>query len=163
MSALVLALALLLAPPGSGLNQSEAGEGSSRPLDKKSRYLAEKSARSKQAKTTRKNGPRVGSHALKPRWARNLHTLEVRVVDGSLGPFSDEDRQAFFRCWFTREAGPLPAEILDVVLRAAEHFDRREIHVVSAFRHPKYNRMLRKKGREVARKSQHTRAQAIDF
>jgi uncharacterized protein YcbK (DUF882 family) len=35
--------------------------------------------------------------------------------------------------------------------------------VVSGFRHPKYNLMLRKKGHEVARDSQHTHGTAIDF
>jgi uncharacterized protein YcbK (DUF882 family) len=34
---------------------------------------------------------------------------------------------------------------------------------VSGFRHPKYNLMLRKKGHQVARDSQHTHGNAIDF
>ena len=49
------------------------------------------------------------------------------------------------------------------MLAAAEHFGAREIDIISGFRHPKYNLMLRKKGREVAAKSQHTEAKAIDF
>jgi uncharacterized protein YcbK (DUF882 family) len=45
----------------------------------------------------------------------------------------------------------------------AKHFETRELKIVSGFRHPKYNLLLRKKGREVAKTSQHTEAKAIDF
>jgi uncharacterized protein YcbK (DUF882 family) len=34
---------------------------------------------------------------------------------------------------------------------------------VSAFRHPKYNLILRKKGHQVARDSNHTKGNAVDF
>jgi uncharacterized protein YcbK (DUF882 family) len=46
---------------------------------------------------------------------------------------------------------------------AARHFDRSRIDIVSGFRAPKYNLMLRKKGHEVARDSQHTHGNAVDF
>jgi uncharacterized protein YcbK (DUF882 family) len=37
------------------------------------------------------------------------------------------------------------------------------VEILSGYRDPKYNRLLRKKGREVARQSRHTRGQAVDF
>jgi uncharacterized protein YcbK (DUF882 family) len=35
--------------------------------------------------------------------------------------------------------------------------------VISAFRHPKYNQLLRKKCHQVARDSHHTHGNAVDF
>ena len=37
------------------------------------------------------------------------------------------------------------------------------VDIVSGFRHPKFNLILRKKGHQVARDSQHTHGNAIDF
>jgi uncharacterized protein YcbK (DUF882 family) len=53
--------------------------------------------------------------------------------------------------------------LLTAVVAAATHFHRDVVTVVSGFRHPKYNLMLRKKGHQVARDSQHTHGDAIDF
>ncbi len=46
---------------------------------------------------------------------------------------------------------------------AATHFRSDVVDVVSGFRHPKYNLVLRKKGHQVARDSQHSQGNAIDF
>jgi uncharacterized protein YcbK (DUF882 family) len=53
--------------------------------------------------------------------------------------------------------------LIPMVVAAAIKFRSDTAIVVSAFRHPKYNLMLRKKGRQVARDSQHTHGTAIDF
>jgi uncharacterized protein YcbK (DUF882 family) len=37
------------------------------------------------------------------------------------------------------------------------------VDIVSGFRSPKYNLMLRKKGHQVARESQHMQGTAVDF
>jgi uncharacterized protein YcbK (DUF882 family) len=50
-----------------------------------------------------------------------------------------------------------------VAIAAAKNFRSDIVIVVSAFRHPKYNLILRKKGHQVARDSQHTHGDAIDF
>src|SRR5687768_18307985 len=49
------------------------------------------------------------------------------------------------------------------VVMAAQQFKSDFVAVVSGFRHPKYNLMLRKKGRQVARDSQHTHGNAVDL
>lgn len=54
-------------------------------------------------------------------------------------------------------------KLLEAVIGAATQFKSDVVNVVSGFRHPKYNLMLRKKGREVARDSQHTHGNAVDF
>ena len=53
--------------------------------------------------------------------------------------------------------------LVGMVVAAARNFHSDVVDVVSGFRHPKYNLMLRKKGHQVARDSQHTQGHAIDF
>jgi uncharacterized protein YcbK (DUF882 family) len=50
-----------------------------------------------------------------------------------------------------------------VLTRVAQKFSAARIEVVSGYRSPKYNLMLRKKGHQVARTSQHTEGNAVDF
>lgn len=102
---------------------------------------------------------RAGDEAQPVLYARHLHTLEVMPLRGQ----PPELVRRFFRCRYTDEPADHPAELVAGVIAAAEHFAAREIQVISGFRHPKFNLMLTKKGREAARDSQHTRSQAIDF
>ena len=53
--------------------------------------------------------------------------------------------------------------LIDVLTRVAGKFSARRIEVVSGYRSPKYNLMLRKKGHQVARNSQHMEGHAVDF
>ena len=53
--------------------------------------------------------------------------------------------------------------LIGVLTRVAGRFSARRIDVVSGYRSPKYNLMLRKKGHQVARDSQHTHGNAVDF
>jgi hypothetical protein len=130
------------------------------PASKKANYLEAKAL----VRGKRDGRPtRVGRRGHRPVFARNLRTNEVALLEGPGRLRNDGARHEFFRCWFTLKAGPIPAELVQVLVDAAAHFDTREVRIVSGFRHPKYNLLLRKKGREVARKSQHTQAKAIDF
>src|SRR5690242_13941913 len=54
-------------------------------------------------------------------------------------------------------------KLIPTVVEAAKHFNVGIVDIVSGFRHPKYNLILRKKGHQVARDSQHTHGNAIDF
>ena len=69
----------------------------------------------------------------------------------------------FLRDHFTNEPSPMEPRLLGMVTAAAKNFRSDIGIVVSAFRHPKYNLILRKKGHQVARDSQHTHGDAIDF
>ena len=53
--------------------------------------------------------------------------------------------------------------LIGVLASAAKHFNTERIEIVSGYRAPKFNLMLRKKGHAVARESQHTQGHAIDF
>jgi hypothetical protein len=70
---------------------------------------------------------------------------------------------SFLRCHFTNESTAMAPQLPLFLLSAALHFNVNVVEVVSAFRHPKYNLVLRKKGHQVARDSQHTFGHAVDF
>lgn len=71
--------------------------------------------------------------------------------------------QRFLRDHYTNQATEMDVRLVDVLAAAARKFDARKIEVVSGYRSPKYQLMLRKKGREVARSSQHCEGRAVDF
>ena len=76
-------------------------------------------------------------------------------------PLPNADR--FLRDHFTNKQTKMSEKLVPILLAAAAHFHGDVVDVVSGFRHPKYNLMLRKKGHQVARDSQHTHGNAIDF
>ncbi len=128
---------------------------------KKDQRLAEKASRPARA---RRRSPRpVG--APPPRLVNlyNTWTHEHLAVaaEKPAVPLPVVDR--FLRCHFTNQPTDMADQLLGTVIAAANHFSADSIEVVSGFRHPKYNLMLRKKGHEVARDSQHTHGTAIDF
>lgn len=70
---------------------------------------------------------------------------------------------SFLRDHFTNQATLMDTRLIDVLTRAARKFSAARIEVVSGYRSPKYNLMLRKKGHQVARQSQHIEGHAVDF
>lgn len=71
--------------------------------------------------------------------------------------------QSFLRDHFTNETTHMDPRLLTLLASAAAKFHAQRIDVVSGYRSPKYNLMLRKKGHQVARESQHTMGTAVDF
>jgi hypothetical protein len=70
---------------------------------------------------------------------------------------------SFLRDHYTNQATQMDTRLVDVLTRAARKFSAARIEVVSGYRSPKYNLMLRKKGHQVARESQHMEGHAVDF
>ena len=89
-------------------------------------------------------------------WTRELMTF----IPGQ--PYLDRFR-TFLRDHFTNQATSVDPELADVLVSAALHFHAQRVDVVSGYRSPKYNLILRKKGHQVARESQHTQGHAVDF
>jgi uncharacterized protein YcbK (DUF882 family) len=92
----------------------------------------------------------------------NVHTRELCVLD------RDEPDANVFSAFVsdrtTGEARTLDARLLAVVRDlAARHGHAERIEIVSGYRSPKLNEMLRKKGHHVASHSQHSLGQALDF
>ena len=52
---------------------------------------------------------------------------------------------------------------IKTAFKAAKHFKVREIQIISAYRAPRFNEMLRKKLHEVALRSNHILGKALDF
>ena len=67
------------------------------------------------------------------------------------------------RCHITGDEPIMDASLVEVLASAALHFGSSRVEIISGYRAPKYNLMLRKKGHEVARDSQHTFGHAVDF
>jgi uncharacterized protein YcbK (DUF882 family) len=70
---------------------------------------------------------------------------------------------ALVRCHYTNQATEMDARLVETVIKAAHKFGATYVEIVSGFRAPKYQLMLRKKGHEVARDSEHPRGHAVDF
>jgi hypothetical protein len=79
------------------------------------------------------------------------------------GSTADPRFHSFLRDHFTNQSTHMDLRLYEVLVRAGKRFDADRIEVVSGYRSPKYNLMLRKKGRQVARSSQHTEGHAVDF
>lgn len=85
----------------------------------------------------------------------------LAVTPGRKVPQPTLDR--FLRDHYTNVPNPMEPRLAEILVSAAEHFRSDRIIVVSAFRHPKYNLLLRKKGHQVARDSHHSKGDAVDF
>ena len=122
-----------------------------------------KKDRAAQAKSTRHGAPPLpGSRPAKLVNLHNFWTKEwLAVEDGARPPRATVDH--FLRDHFTNKPSAMEPRLIDMVVAAAASFHSDVVEVVSGFRHPKYNLILRKKGHQVARDSQHTHGNAIDF
>jgi hypothetical protein len=105
--------------------------------------------------------PAPGARALPLTTLFNLRTREALPMVPGLS--LDNRFHAFLRCHFTNQATEMDGGLIEILGAVAARFEPARIEVVSGYRSPKYNLMLRKKGREVARDSQHTHGNAVDF
>ena len=112
--------------------------------------------------TTHAAPPAVGTKPAKLINLYNLWTNDWLAVD-PLDPPSLGEIDIFLRDHFTNEMTKMEPKLIATVCAAAADFKSDVATVVSGFRHPKYNLVLRKKGHQVARDSQHTHGNAIDF
>jgi uncharacterized protein YcbK (DUF882 family) len=94
----------------------------------------------------------------------HLHTREVLVA-----PPRGEFRPApgtlarFLRCRFTDQEREMDPRLADLMMAVIGKFGRPELWIVSGYRAPRFNTLLRKRLGEVARNSLHTRGEALDF
>jgi hypothetical protein len=93
----------------------------------------------------------------------NIWTHEALPILPGEGHEIDGRFHSFLRDHFTNQATHMDVRLIDVLKRVAGKFSARRIEVVSGYRSPKYNLMLRKKGHQVARHSQHMEGHAVDF
>ena len=70
----------------------------------------------------------------------------------------------FLRDWRRNEPTKMDPRLLDLIWEVYRESGSRDyVHVISAYRSPATNALLRKRGRGVAKKSQHMLGKAMDF
>ncbi len=122
-----------------------------------------KNDRAAQTKSTQHGPPPApGSRPAKLVNLYNFWTKEWLAVDPGAPP-SNATVDRFLRDHFTNKRAAMDPRLIAMVVAAATNFHSEVVDVVSGFRHPKYNLILRKKGHQVARDSEHTHGNAIDF
>lgn len=97
-----------------------------------------------------------------------LHTGEKATItfkkNGAFLPAGLKKINYFLRDWRRNEPTRMDPQLLDLVWEVYQQSGSRDyIHVISGYRSPTTNNMLRKRGRGVAKKSQHTLGKALDF
>jgi uncharacterized protein YcbK (DUF882 family) len=92
-------------------------------------------------------------------WTHETVALDAKSREGPPAELVNR----LLRCHFTNRQIAVDEKLPGILMRAAEHFQVPRVEIVSGFRAPKYNLMLRKKGHRVARESEHTVGHAVDF
>ena len=131
-----------------------------RPLSKKETFLRDKDER-KDVHLARAPAP-TASPVLTLHNVWTNESLPVVLASPKRRP-SGAAFDELARDHYTNQATKMDARLFETIVRAAEKFHARYVEIVSGFRAPKYQLMLRKKGHEVARDSQHPRGHAVDF
>lgn len=140
-----------------------AGPASAQPVPPSQPSQPSKKDLAARAKSTRHGPPPApGTRPAKLVNLHNFWTKEWLAVDAAAPP-AQATLDRFLRDHFTNKPAAMEPRLLGMVVAAATRFHSDVVDVVSGFRHPKYNLILRKKGHQVARDSQHTRGNAIDF
>lgn len=97
-----------------------------------------------------------------------LHTKEKATItykrDGRFLKSGLDKINWFLRDWRRDEPTKMDPQLLDLLWEVYKQSGSSDyIHVISAYRSPATNNMLRRRGRGVARNSQHTLGKAMDF
>lgn len=100
--------------------------------------------------------------------AYNVHTdesLEITYFsEGSYDAGALEKINHLLRCHYTNEVHPIDTGVLDLLCGINDRLGvDRQIEIISAYRSPEYNDILRTQSRNVARNSFHLQGLAIDF
>jgi uncharacterized protein YcbK (DUF882 family) len=128
---------------------------SAEPASKKDRELARKS-------TQHRAVAKPGTRPAKLVNLFNGWTHEWLAIEPGVKPAAATTNR-FLRDHYTNSPGTMEPRLVEILVAAAQNFRSDTVTIVSGFRHPKYNLILRKKGHQVARDSMHTHGNAIDF
>ncbi len=93
----------------------------------------------------------------------NVHTGEALALDPVAAPGETARVCRLLRDRTTWEEHAIDTANLATVRIASAALGSRRVEVISGYRSDKLNEMLRKKGRHVARSSQHVLGRALDF
>lgn len=98
----------------------------------------------------------------------NIHTEETLAttyrVGGKYDPKALDAINRILRCHYSNEVKPVDVGVLDLLCGIKDRYGaEKRIHVISGYRSPAYNALLRKQGHRVAGGSFHLRGLAVDF
>jgi uncharacterized protein YcbK (DUF882 family) len=98
----------------------------------------------------------------------NTHTGErlsvaYRTVAGAYDPTALSKLDRLLRCHYSNEIHPIDPQALDYLALLDQQLGGgHDLHIISAYRSPRYNDLLRSQGRGVAAHSLHLQGRALD-
>lgn len=90
-------------------------------------------------------------------------TFRYRNYDGTYSEEAMEAIALFFRCRLTDEAEPIDPQLIEILDSIEDHFGAKEVRLISAYRSPTRNGLMRGRNRRVARESYHMKGMAADI
>ena len=90
-------------------------------------------------------------------------TVDYRDQEGNYIPDALKSLNWILRCNYTGEVANMDIKVIEYLNLVDKKLGGgNEIHIISGYRSPSYNHMLREKSRQVAKHSLHMKAKAID-
>ena len=111
--------------------------------------------------TSRTSGERLTLYNI-----HNKETLSVtfRTPDGEYDPEALKAINHIMRCHYTDEVTDIDTRVIEYLNSVDNALGGgNEIHIISAYRSPTYNKLLRREGHHVAKHSLHMKGEAIDI
>jgi uncharacterized protein YcbK (DUF882 family) len=116
------------------------------------------------AKTALEEGLPEGKLSLYNTHTQERMTIAYRNHAGEYDPEALASLNWILRCHYTNETTEMDTRVIEYLNMVDNQFGgSNEIHIISGYRSPEYNRLLRREGRGVAKHSQHLLGKAIDF
>lgn len=90
-------------------------------------------------------------------------SFKYRNEDGSYDAIVMDKIAHFFRCRMTGQTHPIDPQLIERLDSIEDHFEGHSIKLVSAYRSPTRNSVMRRSGRRVANNSLHMSGMAADI
>ena len=95
---------------------------------------------------------------------REKLTVAYRTPHGEYDPEALAAINRILRCHYTEEVAEMDIRVIEYLNRVDNELGGgNEIHIISGYRSPAYNNLLRREGRHVAGHSLHMKGKAIDI
>lgn len=91
-------------------------------------------------------------------------TVTYRTPQGEYDPEALTAINRILRCHYTQDVAQMDIRVIEYLNQVDKELGGdNEIHIISGYRSPAYNSLLRREGRHVAKNSFHMKARAIDI